>query len=234
VLARSCVDGKDFIDLPILVKTKARRPRTHLAGGARGSLPRHLTKSATTCSSAPQRLHRRDGQGRQPAHRRHQPAVLEDRPRAQRRRWQWIVVGDENYGEGSSREHGAGRRATSAARPVLVRSFALSTRPISRAGRAAADLADPADYDKFEQGDACRSPVLHPRAGQAGHVQIRKPDGRWSPSSPHSMTKADRLVPRGLRAERRQVIDPKTVGAGETGSRASRARRHQAKPEEDV
>ena len=42
----------------------------------------------------------------------------------------WIVIGDENYGEGSSREHAALEVRHLGGCAVLVRSFARSTKPI--------------------------------------------------------------------------------------------------------
>ncbi len=65
-----------------------------------------------------------------------------------------IVVGDENYGEGSSREHAAMEPRHLGVRVVLVRSFArIHETNLKKQGMLAVTFADPADYDKIQEGD---------------------------------------------------------------------------------
>ena len=65
-----------------------------------------------------------------------------------------IVVGDENYGEGSSREHAAMEPRHLGVRVVLVRSFArIHETNLKKQGMLALTFADPADYDKIQEGD---------------------------------------------------------------------------------
>ena len=67
---------------------------------------------------------------------------------------EWIAVGDENYGEGSSREHAAMEPRYMGARVVLVRSFArIHEANLKKQGVLPITFADPADYDKVRVDD---------------------------------------------------------------------------------
>ncbi len=61
----------------------------------------------------------------------------------------WIVVGDDNYGEGSSREHAALEPRHLGGVAVIVKSFArIHETNLKKQGMLALTFADPADYDK--------------------------------------------------------------------------------------
>jgi aconitate hydratase len=65
-----------------------------------------------------------------------------------------VVVGDENYGEGSSREHAAMQPRHLGVKAVLVRSFArIHETNLKKQGMLALTFADPADYDKIREDD---------------------------------------------------------------------------------
>jgi aconitate hydratase len=65
-----------------------------------------------------------------------------------------IVVGDENYGEGSSREHAAMEPRHLGVRAILVRSFArIHETNLKKQGMLALTFADKADYDKILEDD---------------------------------------------------------------------------------
>ena len=66
----------------------------------------------------------------------------------------WAVVGDENYGEGSSREHAAMCPRFMGCGVVIVRSFArIHETNLKKQGILPLRVQDPADYDKVLQGD---------------------------------------------------------------------------------
>ncbi|MBL7741065.1 MAG: aconitate hydratase [Chitinophagaceae bacterium] len=66
-----------------------------------------------------------------------------------------IVVGDENYGEGSSREHAAMEPRHLGVRAILVRSFArIHETNLKKQGMLALTFADKADYDKVQEDDS--------------------------------------------------------------------------------
>ncbi len=65
-----------------------------------------------------------------------------------------IVVGDENYGEGSSREHAAMEPRHLGVRAVLVKSFArIHETNLKKQGMLALTFTDKADYDKIQEDD---------------------------------------------------------------------------------
>ncbi|MEL6191961.1 MAG: aconitate hydratase [Bacteroidota bacterium] len=67
---------------------------------------------------------------------------------------QSIIVGDENYGEGSSREHAAMEPRHRGVRAVLVKSFArIHETNLKKQGVFPLTFADPADYDKIQEDD---------------------------------------------------------------------------------
>lgn len=65
-----------------------------------------------------------------------------------------IVVGDENYGEGSSREHAAMEPRHLGVNVILVKSFArIHETNLKKQGMLAITFADKADYDKIQEDD---------------------------------------------------------------------------------
>ncbi|MCH9022187.1 MAG: aconitate hydratase, partial [Planctomycetes bacterium] len=61
----------------------------------------------------------------------------------------WVAVGDENYGEGSSREHAAMSPRYLGARAVIVRSFArIHETNLKKQGILPLIFTDPMDYEK--------------------------------------------------------------------------------------
>jgi len=65
-----------------------------------------------------------------------------------------LVVGDENYGEGSSREHAAMEPRHLGVRAVLVRSFArIHETNLKKQGMLGLTFANKADYDKIQEDD---------------------------------------------------------------------------------
>lgn len=65
-----------------------------------------------------------------------------------------IVVGDENYGEGSSREHAAMEPRHLGVRAILVKSFArIHETNLKKQGMLALTFANPADYDRIREDD---------------------------------------------------------------------------------
>ncbi len=66
-----------------------------------------------------------------------------------------LVVGDENYGEGSSREHAAMEPRHLGVRAVLVKSFArIHETNLKKQGMLALTFADKSDYEKIQENDS--------------------------------------------------------------------------------
>jgi aconitate hydratase len=65
-----------------------------------------------------------------------------------------IVVGDQNYGEGSSREHAAMEPRFLGVKAVLVKSFArIHETNLKKQGMLALTFANESDYDKIKEND---------------------------------------------------------------------------------
>jgi aconitate hydratase len=68
----------------------------------------------------------------------------------------WIVVGDENYGEGSSREHAAMEPRWLGGRAIIVKSFArIHETNLKKQGMLPLTFAQPSDYDRVREDDRC-------------------------------------------------------------------------------
>ncbi len=66
----------------------------------------------------------------------------------------WVAIGDENYGEGSSREHAAMEPRLMGARAVVARSFArIHETNLKKQGLLPLTFADPTDYEKVREDD---------------------------------------------------------------------------------
>ncbi len=67
----------------------------------------------------------------------------------------WIIIGDENYGEGSSREHAAMSPRFLGGTAVIAKSFArIHETNLKKQGMLALHFSTPADYDKIREDDA--------------------------------------------------------------------------------
>jgi aconitate hydratase len=102
-----------------------------------------------------------------------------------------IVVGDENYGEGSSREHAAMSPRYLNVLAVLTRSFArIHETNLKKQGILPLTFADPTDYDKIEQNDRLSVVGLKDLApGKPVQVMIHKANGpELTIQANHSMT----------------------------------------------
>jgi aconitate hydratase len=102
-----------------------------------------------------------------------------------------VVVGDENYGEGSSREHAAMSPRFLNVKAVLVKSFArIHETNLKKQGILALTFSDPKDYEKIEQQDCISVTGLGALApGKPVLVIIHKTDGKaLTIQANHSMT----------------------------------------------
>jgi aconitate hydratase len=90
-----------------------------------------------------------------------------------------VVVGDENYGEGSSREHAAMEPRHLGVRAILVRSFArIHETNLKKQGMLALTFANREDYDKVQEDDTMDINGLTSFApGQPLTVDLNHKDG---------------------------------------------------------
>jgi len=90
-----------------------------------------------------------------------------------------VVIGDENYGEGSSREHAAMEPRNLGVKAVLVKSFArIHETNLKKQGMLAITFDNKADYDKVEEDDRIDITGLTDfRPGQQLSITLNHADG---------------------------------------------------------
>jgi len=149
-------DGRDIERAPLLLKAKGKCTTDHISPAGKWLKFRgHLDKiSDNMFSGAFDAFTDKSGVGLDPL------SGEEDVPFAQiARRIKaagegFVVVGDENYGEGSSREHAAMSPRLLGARAVIVRSIArIHETNLKKQGVLALTFENPADYEKVGRRD---------------------------------------------------------------------------------
>jgi aconitate hydratase len=186
-------DGRDFEKLPLLVKTKGKTTTDHISPAGkwlrfRGHLDRisdNMFLGAVNAFSgeAGKGVNVLTGEGGLTF------AQIARQYKAQG--LSCVVVGDENYGEGSSREHAAMSPRHLGVKVVFVRSFArIHETNLKKQGVLPMVFADPADWDKVEQSDRISVVNLTRLApGQPVEVRLHKADGRTvAIQARHSLT----------------------------------------------
>lgn len=101
----------------------------------------------------------------------------------------WCIIGDSNYGEGSSREHAALEPRFLNGVAVIAKSFArIHETNLKKQGMLALTFADPAAYDKIGPGDTISiEGVESMRPGDQLRMIVETPDGRqWKTQLDHS------------------------------------------------
>lgn len=148
-------DGNDFMDMPLLIKAKGKCTTDHISMAGpwlrfRGHLDNISENMLIGASNA------FNGAANNV---KNQISGLYDKVPAVARAYKAlgrgsVVIGDENYGEGSSREHAAMEPRHLGVKVVLVRSFArIHETNLKKQGVLALSFADKADYDKIQEDD---------------------------------------------------------------------------------
>src|SRR5438445_186352 len=149
-------DGEDFLGLPILVKTKGKTTTDHISPAGRWLLYRgHLDRiSDNMFLGAVNAFTGETGKGLNVLTGERGVPFAKIAPDYKARGVGWVVIGDENYGEGSSREHAAMSPRYLGCRAVIARSFArIHETNLKKQGILPLTFADPADYDRFGETD---------------------------------------------------------------------------------
>jgi aconitate hydratase A / 2-methylisocitrate dehydratase len=175
-------DGKDFVDMPVLVKTKGKTTTDHISPAGywlrfRGHLDKfsdNMFMGAINAytGEAGTTLDVLSGEANQPI------SKVARGYKAQGVKW--VVVGDGNYGEGSSREHAALSPRLLGGAAVIVRSFArIHESNLKKQGLLALTFQDPADYDRIRADDRISLVGLQGLApGRPVECRIRHADGK--------------------------------------------------------
>jgi len=149
-------DGKDFIKLPILVKTKGKTTTDHISPGGKWLKYRgHLTHiSQNMLAGALNAFTGETGHGTDILTGEKGIRFSELAGTYKKNCGGFIIVGDENYGEGSSREHAAMSPRLLGAKAVITRSFArIHEANLKKQGLLPLTFANLLDYDRIGEDD---------------------------------------------------------------------------------
>jgi len=149
-------DGNDFVDMPILLKTKGKTTTDHISpAGPWLRFRGHLGKfSDNMFMGAINAYTGEAGKSKNVLSGKSALSVADNARDYQSKGIKWVVVGDANYGEGSSREHAALCPRLLGGVAVIVRSFArIHESNLKKQGLLALTFSSPADYDRLREDD---------------------------------------------------------------------------------
>ncbi|KAK0290609.1 Aconitate hydratase mitochondrial [Friedmanniomyces endolithicus] len=148
-------DGKDSNDMPILLKAKGKTTTDHISMAGpwlkyRGHLDNisnnMLIGAINSANGEANKVHNATN-GEWDA----VPATARD---YKRKGIKWVVIGDWNYGEGSSREHAALEPRHLGGLAIITRSFArIHETNLKKQGMLPLTFSNPEDYEKIQPDD---------------------------------------------------------------------------------
>jgi len=175
-------DGADLVELPVLMKAAGKCTTDHIsAAGPWLRFRGHLENISGNLFLGAVNALRPDGEpghGKDPL-----DGVIRPYPDIARHLHAegvgWCAVGDENYGEGSSREHAAMEPRFRGARAIFARSFArIHETNLKKQGVLALTFAHPATYDMIGEDDTISVTGLVDLAPDAPvRCAVHRPDG---------------------------------------------------------
>ncbi|KAK5141314.1 hypothetical protein LTR04_002655 [Oleoguttula sp. CCFEE 6159] len=179
-------DGKDALDLPILIKAQGKTTTDHIsmAGpwlkyrGHLDNISNNMLIGAINSANGEANKVKNVTNGEWDA----VPATARD---YKKKGIKWVVIGDWNYGEGSSREHAALEPRHLGGLAIVTRSFArIHETNLKKQGMLPLTFSNPEDYDKIQPEDkvdlmctqlAVGKPMtlkVHPKNGEVFDVQL--------------------------------------------------------------
>eukprot|EP00834_Sanchytrium_tribonematis_P004036 NODE_179_length_13932_cov_0.652064.p6 type:complete len:274 gc:universal NODE_179_length_13932_cov_0.652064:12055-12876(+) len=148
-------DGKDKKDLPVLIKVKGKCTTDHISAagpwlkyrGHLDNISNNMLIGAVNSDNNKMNNILNQTNGKYDA----VPKVARD---YKSKSLEWVVFGDENYGEGSSREHAALEVRHLGGAAIIVKSFArIHETNLKKQGMLPLTFKDPKDYDKVRPDD---------------------------------------------------------------------------------
>jgi aconitate hydratase len=173
-------DGKDFKDLPILIKCQGKTTTDHIsmAGpwlkyrGHLDNISNNMLIGATNAANGEANKVKNFTTGEFDA----VPATARD---YKKKGIPWVVIGDWNYGEGSSREHAALEPRHLGGIAIIVRSFArIHETNLKKQGMLPLTFIDPADYDKIQPYDKVDLLATEIAVGKPMTLRVHPKDGK--------------------------------------------------------
>ena len=148
-------DGNDFEELPLMVKAKGKCTTDHISpAGAWLSLRGHLNNlSDNMLLGAVNAFNDEVGQGKNVLTGQ-QESFSQIARQYKEKQMRWVIVGDNNYGEGSSREHAAMTPRFLGCAAVITKSLArIHETNLKKQGVLALTFSNPDDYEKILEDD---------------------------------------------------------------------------------
>jgi aconitate hydratase len=172
-------DGNDYLELPILMKAQGKCTTDHISAAGKWLTYRgHLENiSGNLFIGAVNAFGGAVGEGLDitDGGRRSYPDVAKRYSEAGIR---WCAIGDQNYGEGSSREHAAMEPRFRGGVVIFARSFArIHETNLKKQGLVPLTFSDPSTYDLIEETDKISVLNLPPVPDQPMKCRITKADG---------------------------------------------------------
>jgi aconitate hydratase len=173
-------DGSDYLGLPVLMKARGKCTTDHISAAGKWLKYRgHLENiSGNLFIGVVNAFTGAVGEGKDQTdgETRSFPDIAK---RYSEQGIAWCAIGDQNYGEGSSREHAAMEPRFRNGRVIFARSFArIHETNLKKQGLLPLTFADPATYDQIGEDDRINVLGLADLApDQPVHCQIVKPDG---------------------------------------------------------
>ena len=149
-------DGSDFEDMPVLIKAQGKTTTDSISpAGVWLRFRGHLDKfSDNMFMGAINAYTGEAGKGKNVISGEAGAGISRIARDYKAQSVKWVVVGDSNYGEGSSREHAALSPRLLGGAAVIARSFArIHESNLKKQGLLALTLSDPADYDRIREDD---------------------------------------------------------------------------------
>lgn len=148
-------DGRDIVDIPVLLKAKGKCTTDHISPAGKWLRFRgHLDNISNNMFIGAVNAYTGEvGVGRNifSGEKKEFSANARD---YKGRGTGWVVVGDENYGEGSSREHAAMEPRWLGGKAIVVKSFArIHETNLKKQGMLPLTFANPADYERVREDD---------------------------------------------------------------------------------
>ncbi len=174
-------DRHDFVDMPVLAKAKGKTTTDQISpAGPWLSLRGHLDKfSDNMLMGAINAFTGARGEGINVLNSEANQAYSKTARHYREQGVKWVIVGDANYGEGSSREHAALSPRLLGGAAVIARSFArIHESNLKKQGLLALTFADPSDYERIEADDRIDlTNLADMAAGQPITCRIAHADG---------------------------------------------------------
>ncbi|EME39951.1 aconitate hydratase-like protein [Dothistroma septosporum NZE10] len=172
-------NGKDATNVPILIKAQGKTTTDHIsmAGpwlkyrGHLDNISNNMLIGAINEANGEANKIKNQETGEVDA----VPAVARD---YKKRGIKWVVIGDWNYGEGSSREHAALEPRHLGGLAIITRSFArIHETNLKKQGMLPLTFSDPADYDKIKPDDRVDLKCTEVAVGKPVTMTVHPADG---------------------------------------------------------